>query len=818
MNPRHENEWDDLLDMGVPDDRRMTTDAFRIHEEGAMAEELSDRGGMPLPGRIGDSIARVEDFRLVTGVGQFTDDLSEPNALHAVFVRSPHAHALIRSIDTSAVMARPDVTVLTGDELAFAGVGALPNPAPDLGPGYAAFDGVVRSNPPWYPLARGKVRHVGEAVAIVVAPSLSEATSAADDVIVKYEPLPAVTDIAVADAPKAPRLWEEIPDNLLCHNKAGDLGKTDAALARAAHVIEIEVVNNRLIVNFMEPRSCVACYESESGRIALRVGSQGVHRQAESISACLGVPRERLRVITEDVGGGFGARTTAYPEYAACAYAAFVLRRSVRWRGSRSEAFISDTQARDHQSRGKLALDQDGRILGLKVAARCSMGAHVGSRQPISTTANIVRMLCGAYAIPTAHLDLKVFVTNTVPINVYRGVGRLETQYLIERLLDRAASVIGIERGELRRRNLIPASAMPWRTPTDSTYDCGDFIGLLDTALAEADWKNFESRRAESKTRGKLRGIGVASIIEGAGGTAQEYAAVEAKSDGTLQIAVGAQSQGQGHETSFSQVAADLFDLPFDAIRFTSGDTDRVAAGGGTFASRSMIKAGGATVEAGRALLEQARQRASEALEAPVADLSYAAGRFTVAGTDLSVTLSELAATAPLVAEAHHHNDLVAWPNGSHVCEVEVDPETGFVELIRYVAVDDVGRAVNPAIVHGQTMGAVVQGLGQALFERCVYDPDSGQLLTGSFMDYAIPRASDLRSIETSLKGIPTRNNALGVKGAGEAGTVAAPCAAINAVLDALAPLGVAHIDMPATPERVWAAIQAVKSRTIITQ
>jgi aerobic carbon-monoxide dehydrogenase large subunit len=776
-----------------------------------MAERLSNRAGMPLPGRIGDSIARVEDFRLLTGAGRYTNDLNEPNALHAVFVRSLHAHALIRLINTSAALARPGVTVLTGDALAAAGVGALPNPTPDLGPGYAAFDGVVRSNPPWYPLARGKVRHVGEAIAIVIAPSFSEASSACDEVIVDYEPLPSITDVAAADTPDAPRVWEDIPDNLLCHNKAGDLGETDAAFARAAHVIEAEVVNNRLVVNFMEPRSCVASYESESGRIALRVGSQGVHRQAESIAVCLGVPRDLVRVITEDVGGGFGARTTAYPEYAACAYAAFALRRSVRWLGSRSEAFLSDTQARDHLSRGALALDQDGRILGLKVTARCNMGAHVGARQPISTTANIVRMLCGAYAIPTAHLELKVFVTNTVPINVYRGVGRLEAQYLIERLLDRAASVIGMDRAELRRRNLVPSKAMPWRTPTDSIYDCGDFVGLLEMALAEADWKNFESRRAESQTRDKLRGIGVASIIEGAGGTAQEYAAVEAKSDGTLQIAVGAQSQGQGHETSFAQVAADLFDLPFAAIRFISGDTDRVAAGGGTFASRSMIKAGGATVEAGRALLEQARQRASEALEAPMADLAYAAGRFTVAGTDLSVTLSELAATAPLVAEAHHHNDLVAWPNGAHVCEVEVDPETGFVELTRYVAVDDVGRAVNPAIVHGQTMGAVAQGLGQALFERCVYDPDSGQLLTGSFMDYAVPRAGDLPSIETSLKGIPTSNNALGVKGAGEAGTVAAPCAAINAVLDALAPLGVVHIDMPATPERVWAAIQAVR-------
>jgi carbon-monoxide dehydrogenase large subunit len=439
------------------------------------------------------------------------------------------------------------------------------------------------------------------------------------------------------------------------------------------------------------------------------------------------------------------------------------------------------------------------------------MGAQVGSKQPGSTVANIVRMLCGAYAIRTAYLDLKVLVTNTVPINVYRGVGRLECLYLIERLLDLAAPVTGIDRAELRRRNLIPSSAMPWHTPTASIYDCGDFPGLLEIALAQADWNGFERRRAEAKTRGKLRGIGVASIIEGAGGIPQEYAAVAAKSDGTVHIAVGAQSQGQGHETAFAQVAAELFDLPFADIRFTAGDTDRVAAGIGTFASRSMIKAGGATVEAGRTLLDLARQRASDALEAPIEDLAYAAGRFTVAGTDRFVTLATLAAAAPLATEAHHHNDLVAWPNGAHVCEVEIDPETGFVELVRYLAVDDVGVAVNPMIVHGQTIGAVVQGLGQALFEHCVYDKDSGQLLSGSFMDYALPRAGDLPAIETTLKGIPTKNNALGVKGAGEAGTVAAPCAAISAVLDALSPLGVQHIDMPATPQRVWEAIQAVR-------
>jgi aerobic carbon-monoxide dehydrogenase large subunit len=762
-------------------------------------------------GRIGDSIHRVEDTRLLTGAGRFTDDVATPDALHAVFVRSPHAHAVIRGIDAGAAAEFPGATVLTGEDLAAAGVGALPNPSQAPGPGYGPYGGMVLPNPPWLPLARGRVRHVGETVALVIAPSLAEARDLAEQIVVDYEPLPAVTNLALADAPDAPQVWDDIPGNLLCHNTAGDRAATEAAFARAAHVAEIEVVNNRVIINFMEPRGCVAGYDADSDRILLRVGSQGVHGQAERIAASLGLPQKRLHVVTEDVGGGFGARTTSYPEYAAVAHAALLLRRTVRWCNSRSESFVSDTQARDNLAHGAVAFDADGRILALKVTSRMSMGAQVGSRQPGSTVANIVRMLCGAYAIKTAYLDLKVLVTNTVPINVYRGVGRLECLYLIERLLDRAAPVIGIDRAELRRRNLIPSSAMPWHTPTASIYDCGDFQGLLDIALGQADWNGFEARRAEAKSRGRLRGIGVASILEGAGGVAQEYAAVAAKSDGTIHIAVGAQSQGQGHETAFAQVAAELFDLPFAAIRFTAGDTDRVAAGIGTFASRSMIKAGGATVEAGRTLLDLARQRAGDALEAPIEDLSYAAGRFTVTGTDRFVTLASLAATAPLTAEAHHHNDLVAWPNGAHVCEVEIDPETGFVALIRYLAVDDVGIAVNPMIVHGQTMGAVAQGLGQALFEHCVYDKDSGQLLSGSFMDYALPRAGDLPPIETTLKGIPTKNNVLGVKGAGEAGTVAAPCAAISAVLDALSPLGIAHIDMPATPQRVWEAIAAAR-------
>jgi carbon-monoxide dehydrogenase large subunit len=439
------------------------------------------------------------------------------------------------------------------------------------------------------------------------------------------------------------------------------------------------------------------------------------------------------------------------------------------------------------------------------------MGAHVVPRQPASTVGNVIRMLVGAYAVPEAYLDFKGYVSNTVPINVYRGVGRFEDIYVIERLMDLAASQFSVDRSEIRRRNLVKPSAMPFTTPTGGVCDCGDFPRLMESALRYADWAGFEARKAEAAKRGRLRGIGLVYTIEGAGGMAQEYAIAEAKPDGTIVVGIGSQSQGQGHETTFAQLVAETLDVPFDKIRIIAGDTDKIAKGWGTFASRSMIKAGGAVFDAMQLLIAEGRSRASAYLEAAVEDIVYSVGRFVVAGTDRGVGLDELSAMHPLSAEMLHTNENIAWPNGCHVCEIEIDPETGQSVLVRYVAVDDVGRAVNPMIVHGQTMGAVAQGLGQALFEHCIYERGSGQLLSGSLMDYSLPRAEDLPNIETWLDDTPTRTNALGVKGAGEAGTVAAPCAAISAVLDALAPLGVTHIDMPATPARVWAAIEQAR-------
>ena len=771
---------------------------------------LSSTEGGAKFGRIGDSVPRVEDRRLLTGQGRFTDDAVPTDCVYAAFVRSPHAHARIRRIDTADALKLPGVTVMTGADLEAAGVQPVLNPLDPLGAGFPSYtDDVII--PPWRALAVGKVRHIGEAVALVVAPTEACALDAAEAVRVDYESLKSVIEIEDAEKAGAPLVWDEIGGNRLFAIEAGDKKATEAAFARAAEVVEIEVINNRLIINFMEPRGCVASYDVATQRLLVEIGSQGVHQQAMRIAHALNLPPGRVRVTTGDVGGGFGARSTTYPEYIACAYAACTLGRAVRWCATRSECFISDTQARDHVTQAAMAFDRDGKVLGLRVHGRCNMGAHVVPRQPNSTVGNVIRMLAGAYAIPAAYLDFKGYVSNTVPINVYRGVGRFEDVYLVERLMDLAALRFGLDRAEIRRNNLVKPSAMPFTTPTGGVCDCGDFPRLLDSALRKADWAGFPARKAAAAKRGRLRGIGLVYTIEGAGGMAQEYASTEVKADGMIVVGIGSQSQGQGHETTFAQLVAETLDVPFDKIRIVAGDTDKIAQGVGTFASRSMMRAGAAAFEAMQFLIAEGRARASAYLEAAVEDIEYAGGRFVVTGTDRVVGLDELAATQPLSTETLHRNEAVAWPNGCHVCEVEIDPETGQSVLVRYVAVDDVGRAVNPMIVHGQTMGAVAQGLGQALFENCIYDRGSGQLLSGTLMDYSLPRAEDLPNIETWLDDTPTRTNALGVKGAGEAGTVAAPCAAISALLDGLAPLGVTHIDMPATPARVWAAIEQAR-------
>ena len=614
-------------------------------------KNISSPAGSAKFGRIGDSIPRVEDQRLLTGRGCYTDDAGPSGCLHAAYVRSPHAHARIRKIDPTAALALPGVSVMTGADLEAAGVKPVLNPPESLGAGFPSFIGDLVI-PPWRALAVGKVRHVGEAVALVIAPTESGARDAAEAVQVDYEPLASVIEIEDAEKPGAPLVWDEIRGNRLFAIEAGDRTATEAAFARAAAVVEIEAINNRVIINFMEPRSCIASYDPGTARLSVQIGSQGVHQQAMRIAHALDLPLDRVRVTTGDVGGGFGARSTTYPEYIACAYAAYKLGRAIRWCASRSECFISDTQARDHATRAAMAFDRDGKILALRVHGRCNMGAHVVPRQPNSTVGNIIRMLVGAYAVPEAYLDFKGYVTNTIPINVYRGVGRFEDIYVVERLLDRAALRFGLDRAEIRRRNLVKPSAMPFTTPTGGICDCGDFPRLMESALRYAGWAGFPARKAEAAKRGRLRGIGVVYTIEGAGGIAQEYAIAEAKPDGTIVVGIGSQSQGQGHETTFAQLASETLDVPFDKVRIIAGDTDRIAHGVGTFASRSMVRAGSAAFEAMQLLIAEGRSRASAHLEAAVEDIVYSAGRFVVAGTDRSVGLDELAgSTAALGRE-----------------------------------------------------------------------------------------------------------------------------------------------------------------------
>ena len=770
---------------------------------------------------IGAPVKRREDFRLLTGRGRYAEDWNAPGQVHGVFVRSPHAHADVASVDAKPALALAGVLgVFTGRDLVGDGVGPIPTLIAERGGGIRSRDGSAFAEPPWYPLATDRVRHVGEPVAIVVAATPAAARDAADAVRVRYVERPAVIDAVAALAEGAPRLHAGVEGNRAFDWECGDPEATARAIASAAHVTRLTLVDNRLITCFLEPRAALAEWDAGAGRYVLYAGLQSVHQLAANLARILGVAAERVRCVTADVGGGFGSKIQVYPEYVALAWAARRLGRPVRWASTRSEGFVSDVQSRDHLLRGELALDAAGRVTALRVHSTPNLGAYVAPSIPISTLSNMERMISGLYAIPSIHLRVDGALTNTVPINVYRGVGRLECVYTVERLIERAARETGRDRVALRRANMV--RTFPYRTATGATYDSGDYVARLDEAIELADAAGYASRRAEAARRGKLRGLGVGPYIEGTGGVPQEFAEVRVLPEGVVEVPIGAISQGQGHETVFAQVVAERLGLPFDAVRIVMGDTDRVAKGVGTFASRSMVRAGSAAVEASDGVVAAGRTMAAHLLEAAAGDIEYRDGVFRVVGTDRSVGIFELARAAAagklppalgttLGAATMHENPAFAFANGCEVCELEVDPETGAVEIVALTMVDDSGRSVNPMIVHGQMHGAVAQGIGQALIERCVYDPSSGQLLSGSFLDYAIPRADDLPSISVTSRDVPSPTNPLGVKGAGEGGTVGAPGAVIHAILDALAPVGVAHLDMPATPERVWLAIQAAQ-------
>ena len=758
----------------------------------------------------GQPARRVEDVRFVTGHGRYTDDIDVAGQLYGIVVRAPVAHARITALDVEAARAAPGVhAVLTGAELDALGANRLPCMVP-----ITNRDGTRRADPGRPVLASDKVRFAGEGVAFVVADSLAAAKDAADLVALDFDDLDAVTTAAKASGVA---IHEAAPGNRAFDWQYGDDAAVDAAFAEAAHVTRLELVNNRLVANPLETRAIVA--EWRDDRLDVQVCSQGVWGLKDIFANhVLHVAPEQVRVRTADVGGGFGMKIFFYPEYALAALAARHLGRPVKWTAERSEGFLSDAAGRDHVTTAEMAFDAEHRIIAMRVHTLANMGAHLSQFAPFIPTGGALRVLCGVYDVKQLVSRVEGIFTNTAPVDAYRGAGRPESIYCVERLIEQAARELGVDRTELRRLNMIPAAAMPFSTAVGQTYDSGDFATVMDRAKARADWDGFEARRRPAP--GKRRGIGMCYYIEATMGNPNERADIRFLDDGTVEVAVGTQSNGQGHETAYAQVLADKLDLPEERIRIVQGDSDRIPSGGGTGGSRSLTAQGVAIRHAADAVIEKGKRYAAEALEAAPADITFASGAFTVVGTDRRVALTDLAAqakTMPVPAGVEEPGlDAVAaiklegwsFPNGCHVAEVEIDEATGVTEVARYTIVDDFGHVVNPLLVAGQVHGGTVQGIGQALFEHTVFD-EGGQLQSGSFMDYTMPRADNVPLFDFStFDGAPCTTNEMGVKGCGEAGSVGSCAAVINAVIDALADRGVTRIDMPATPEKVWAALQ----------
>ena len=768
---------------------------------------------------IGQGIKRFEDVRLVRGEGRFHNDVNLPGQAHAVIVRSVHAHARIRSIDTAAALRAPGVlAAFTGADLARDGLGTmkmtLKRKRPDGSPMFA---------PPHRGLSGDRVRYVGDPFAVVVTETLAQAEDAAERLQPDYEPLPSVT--STAEAVGGAPVWDECPDNISNLFEAGDRAATEAAFAAAHRVIRRHYVISRVHAQYMEPRGALGVYDPGEDRYTLYADVQYPHRVRTALATNIfKIPEHKIRVIAGDVGGGFGTKGWQYPEHRLVLWAARKLGRPVKWACERREAIPADEHARDNVSEAELALDARGRFLALRVRTLANVGAYVSSDRNLLATFSNVVTLVGVYAFPTAHVEVTSVLTNTNSTAPYRGAGRPEATYVIERLIDDAARELGLDPVELRRANLIPASSMPYRTSLGMTYDCGDFERNMDDAVKLAEVAGFALRREESRLRGRLRGIAVVNAIERAAGAQPEFAEIRFAPSGSATVLMGTKNQGQGHETTFKQILHERLGLDPAEVRYIDGDTDRVAFGMGTMGSRSTVVGGTALWMAADKVIAKGMKIAARLLEAAEADLVFADARFTVAGTDRAVALKDVARAAFQPAQLppglepglYETGTFVpkqdTWPNGCHVCEVEVDPDTGAVTLLNYVVADDVGTVINPLTLKGQIHGGVAQGVGQALMEQVVYDAESGQLLTASFMDYALPRADTLPDMLITSNPVPTRLNPLGAKGAGEAGTVGALPAVINAVLDALAPLGVRELDMPATSERVWQAIQAARA------
>jgi len=768
---------------------------------------------------VGQPVPRSEDPTLLRGQGRYTDDLNLPGQAYAVMVRSRVAHGVLRGVDVTAARDMPGVlAVLTAADLVAGGVQPMPINVFGQNRGGAPIPKPVQMA-----LATDRVRYVGDPIAVVVAETVQQAKDAAEAVVPDIDDLPAVTDARAAAAADAPQLYDEAPGNLLLDWHYGDTDKVTAAFAGAAHVTKLDLRNSRVVVCAMEPRAAIGEYDAEDGRYILRAGTQGVMNMRNLLSGPLGVKVDKIRVLTGHVGGSFGMKFTCYPEYVSALHAAKLLGRPVKWTDERSDSFLSDSHGRDHDVTAELALEADGTFLALRVTGYANVGARLSNALTLPPTLNIARNIIGVYRTKLVEVSTRCLFTNTTPVGAYRGAGRPEGNYYMERLVETAAREMGIDALELRRRNHILPEHLPYRSPAEQVYDSGDFPGLLDRALEAADWDGYAARKAESQKRGRVRGRGIGQYLEVTAPASPEHGGVRFEADGTVTIVTGTLDYGQGHATPFAQVLAAALGIPFGLIRLHQGDSDELKAGGGTGGSRSIMQSGAAILAASDMVIENGRRIAAHMLEAAEADIAFAAGRFSIVGTDRGIGIMELAARlrggtllpadvpASLDAELVNAGVPSAYPNGCHIAEVELDPDTGHIDVARYVMANDFGVEVNPMLVAGQAHGGVVQGIGQALWESVRYD-ESGQILTGSFMDYALPRAGDAPSFGVVSRPSPAVTNPLGVKGCGEAGCAGSLPAVMNAVADALGQRGVHHIDMPATPEKVWRALHGVNA------
>ncbi|MET4258719.1 carbon-monoxide dehydrogenase large subunit [Bradyrhizobium sp. S3.12.5] len=768
---------------------------------------------------VGQPVRRKEDDTLVRGKGRYTDDFNLPGQAHCVVVRSTHAHGAIRGIGTEAAKAMPGVLgVWTGKDLDAAGYGpftcGLPLKSRDGSP-------LLQTNR--QPLATDKVRFVGDPVAFVVADTLAQARDAAEAVELDIEPLPAVTDPEEATKPGAPQLYDHIPNNVALDYHYGDMEKVNAAFASAAHVTKVDIENTRVAVVSMEPRVGLASYDRKTERYTIQMPTQGVAGNRANLAKNLKVPNEKVRILTANVGGSFGMKNVNYPEYMCILYAAKALGRPVKWLDERSTSFLSDSHGRAQKIHAELALDAEGHFLAAKLSGYGNLGAYITGVSPSPLSLNTGKNFSSVYRTPLMSIDIKTVLTNTTLMGAYRGAGRPEANYYMERLIDRAADEMGINRLTLRKRNFIKQSQMPFPASSGVTYDSGDFQAVFTKALEISDHENFARRKKESKKSGKLRGIAVGSYLEVTAPPSPELGKIVFDPDGSVQLITGTLDYGQGHATPFAQVLSAQLGVPFESVKLVQGDSDIVHAGSGTGGSRSITATGQAIVESSRLVIEKGKRAAAHMLEASEADIEFADGAFTIAGTDRSIDIMELAKKlhdakvpdgVPDSLDVDHTSEPVpsAFPNGCHVAEVEVDPDTGVVQIVRYSAVNDFGTVINPMLVAGQLHGGVVQGIGQALMEHVRYD-ESGQPITGSLMDYALPRAEDVPYMEVGDHPVPATSNPLGTKGCGEAGCAGSLSTVVNAVLDALSDYGIKHIDMPLTPERVWRAIQDAKGK-----